>query len=286
MGMYKAGETSIRKGCGLMKRSIVTVILVVALAAVAASAAAPGSDATKNASLACTALKAKIGTTAFTQAYTTFGRCVSGLAPLEQQNLASAQAACTAEQNDSNFAAGHSGKTFEQFYGTGKNGKNAFGNCVSAKAKASSVAEGQARTNPSRTCRSLRSQMGATTFALTYGKNANDRNAFGKCVSKTAHAQTQNELSAASACRTEQGDATFAASHGGKTFAQFYGTRDLSNAYGNCVAAKASEKSQSQQQVTVSAAKTCASELRANATTFKAKYGTFGHCVSLKASGK
>jgi hypothetical protein len=269
-----------------MKRSILTLSLVVALAAVAASAAAPGNDATKNASIACTALKAKIGAPAFTQAYGTFGGCVSSLAPLEQQNLTSAQAACTAEQNDPNFAASHGGKTFELFYGVGKNGKNAFGNCVSAKAKASSSAEGKARANPSRTCRSLRSQMGASTFAMTYGKNANDRNAFGKCVSKTAHAQTQNELSAASACRTEQGEATFAASHSGKTFAQFYGTGDLSNAFGKCVAAKASEKSQSQQQATVSAAKTCAGELHASVTTFKAKYGTFGHCVSLKASGK
>jgi hypothetical protein len=133
-----------------MKRSILTVTLVAAVAAVAASVAAPGSDATKNASIACSALKAKIGATAFTQAYATFGRCVSSLAPLEQQNLSSAQAACTAEQNDPNFAASHSGKTFEQFYGVGKNGKNAFGKCVSAKAKASSTAEGQARANPSR----------------------------------------------------------------------------------------------------------------------------------------
>jgi hypothetical protein len=269
-----------------VKRIILTMTLVVAVAAWAVPAAAPATNATENASAACTALKAKIGATAFTQAYATFGRCVSSLAPLEQQNLTSAQAACSAEQSDPNFAASHGGKSFEQFYGVGKKGKNAFGNCVSTKAKASSVAEGKARPNPSRTCRSLRSQMGATTFALTYGKNANDRNAFGKCVAKTAHAQTQNEVSAASACRAEQADANFAASHSGKTFAQFYGTGDLANAFGKCVSAKASEKSQSQQQATVSAAKTCASELQAGATAFKAKYGTFGHCVSLKASGK
>jgi hypothetical protein len=46
---------------------------------------APGSDATKNANAACTALKAKIGATAFTQAYATFGRCVSSLAPVERR---------------------------------------------------------------------------------------------------------------------------------------------------------------------------------------------------------
>lgn len=29
--------------------------------------------------------------------------------------------------------AEHEGKTFEQFYGTNKNGRNAFGKCVSSK---------------------------------------------------------------------------------------------------------------------------------------------------------
>jgi len=270
-----------------MKRIVLTTVFVVAVAAVASSAAAPATDATKNASVACTALRAKIGTTAFAQAYTTFGACVSSLARVEQQNINSAQAACTAEQNDPTFAVSHNGRTFDQFYGVGRNGKNAFGNCVSTKAKASSLAEQHARPNPSRTCRALRSQMGTSTFSLTYGKNANDGNAFGKCVSKAAHAQTQNELSAATACRAEQDDATFAATHSGKTFAQTYGTNaDLSNAFGKCVSSKASEQGQSQQQATVAAAKTCRSERNANPTAFRTKYGTFGHCVSLKASSK
>lgn len=269
-----------------MKRSILVSTLVVALAALAASASAAGSDATKNASASCTALKAKMGATAFTQAYATFGQCVSSLVSVEQQNVNAATAACTAEQNDPNFAASHGGKTFDQFYGAGKKSRNAFAGCVSTKAKASSTAEGLARPNPSRTCRSVRLQVGVSAFALTYGKSANDRNAFGKCVSKWAHAQTQNELSAAAACRAEQADATFAAAHSGKTFAQTYGTGDLSNAFGKCVASKASEKTQAQQQATVSAAKACASELHASSTAFKAKYGTFGHCVSVKASSK
>jgi hypothetical protein len=270
-----------------MKRLIATAAFVVALSAVAVSAAAPGADATKNASIACTALKAKIGATAFVQAYATFGRCVSSLAPVEQQNLNSSQSACTAEQNDPNFAAKHGGKTFDQFYGTGPKGKNAFGNCVSAKAKASSQAEQQGRPNPARTCRASRTQMGTGAFALLYGKNENDRNAFGKCVSKAAHAQTQNELSAAATCRTEQADANFATNHSSKTFAQFYGTNaDLSNAFGKCVSTKASANGQSQQQATIAAAKACVSERNADKTAFGAKYATFGHCVSLKASSK
>jgi len=42
---------------------------------------------------------------------------------------------CKAERADPGFAAAHQGKTFEQFYGTNKNGKNAHGKCVSNKAK-------------------------------------------------------------------------------------------------------------------------------------------------------
>jgi len=72
----------------------------------------------------------------------------------------------------------------------------------------------------------------------------------------------------------------------GKTFAQFYGTNDLSNAFGKCVAAKASTTGQSQQQASVAAAKACAGEQKANPAAFKTKYGTFGRCVSLHASGK
>ena len=63
--------------------------------------------------------------------------------------------------------------------------------------------------------------------------------------------------------------------------AQFYGTdSSLANAFGQCVSAKANAAAQTQQQATVSAAKTCAGELNANRSAFKAKYGTFGRCVS------
>ncbi len=55
--------------------------------------------------------------------------------------------------------------------------------------------------------------MGVTVFSLLYG------NALGKCVSKIAGAQTENELRAAAACRTLQG--SFSADSGpGKTFAR------------------------------------------------------------------
>jgi hypothetical protein len=262
------------------------LISAVALAVVpAALAASP--DATKAASGACSALRTQLGATAFSQAYPTFGQCVSRYAQLEQQNVSSAEASCTALQADPNFVAGHGGKSFDQFYGTGKNAKNAFGNCVSAHATASSQAEKQGRMNPSRTCIAARSRMGTASFALTYGKTANDRNAFGKCVSSVAHAQSANELSAAASCKAQQSDSTFTASHSGRTFAQVYGTNDDdSNAYGKCVSAAANEKSTAQQQATVAAAKACRAELNAGAAAFNTKYGTFGRCVSQKAGSK
>ena len=261
-----------------MKRIVFTAALVIALAS---AAAAVGSDASSNAKAACTTLRAKMGPTAFAHTYSSFGACVSSLAPLEQKNVTSANGLCAAEQNDTAFAASHNGQTFDQFYGAGKKGKNAFGNCVSTKAKAASQAEQQSRPNPSRSCRGLRTQMGAQAFTALYGKNATARNSYGKCVSAWAHAQTKNELNAAAACSAEQNDAAFAAAHSGKTFAQFYGTdASFANAFGQCVSAKAKAAAQTQQQATVSAAKTCLAELNANRAAFNTKYRTFGRCVS------
>jgi hypothetical protein len=264
------------------------MILVAVLAAAIAPAAALASTSDQSsASKDCTALQTKMGATAFNQAYSSFGACVSRFAPLEQNNTASANTACAAQQADANFAATHGGKTFDQFYGTSKSGKNAFGNCVSTKAKASSQAEQQGRLNPAQTCRAQRTSMGTATFDKTYGKNASDKNAFGKCVSTVARAQNTNEVNASTACKAEQSDASFAGGHGGKTFDQFYGTNaDQSNAFGKCVSTKAQAASTAQSQATVSAAKACAAEQSAGAAAFTAKYGTFGKCVSSKTSGK
>jgi hypothetical protein len=263
------------------------ILVAVLAAAIAPMAALASTSDQSSASKDCTALRAKIGATAFGQAYASFGACVSRFAPLEQNNTSSANSACSAEQADPNFAAAHGGKTFTQFYGTGKSGKNAFGSCVSTKASASSQAEQQGRANPAQTCRSQRTSLGTATFDKTYGKNANDKNAFGKCVSANAKSESSNEVNASTACKAEQSDANFATSHGGKTFDQFYGTNaNQSNSFGQCVSTKAQAASDGQSQATVSAAKACAAEQGAGAAAFTAKYGTFGKCVSSKASSK
>jgi hypothetical protein len=69
-----------------------------------------------------------------------FGKCVSGKVQATEaqldQNEQNAAQQCRAERSDPNFAAGHGGKSFTDFYGTNHNKKNAFGKCVSQKAKA------------------------------------------------------------------------------------------------------------------------------------------------------
>jgi hypothetical protein len=269
---------------------IVTFVAALVIAPVAALAEQSASGLTKtNAARDCTVLKAKMGGPAFATAYPTFGACVSSFAALEQQNSTSAEQACRAEQGDATFSLSHNDKTFDEFYGTGKKHANAFGNCVSLKARNSSSAAQQAIQNPARTCRALRTAMISPAFASLYGTNASHSNAFGKCVSKIARDQAPALSNAAKTCSTEQSNIAFAATHGGKTFAQFYGTNaDLSNAFGQCVSQKAKAAAQEHQQSIVNAAKSCYAERASNKAAFDQKYGTgrnaFGKCVSANSS--
>jgi hypothetical protein len=170
------------------------------LAALILPATAFSEDATgqdrENAARACSALRTSMGLDLFRQTYGTaasnrrnaFGKCVSQWTRSEQKNRQSARAQCAAEQADANFAASHDGKSFAQFYGTGK-GANAFGRCVSGKAKSASAEDRQDTLNAARQCKSERRTLGVPDFRAKYGKNTNDRNAFGKCVSALAKAQ-------------------------------------------------------------------------------------------------
>ena len=168
-------------------------LIVLALSVVPAALADSGSSGSSPAQL-CAAQRTAIGTAAFNQLYGTnagdrnaFGKCVSKLTRADQQNTVRASEACKAEQNDANFAANHSGKTFAQFYGTNKNGHNAFGKCVSRGARAAAQAQQQTTINAARACRAEQ-KANPTAFKNTYGTNANKSNAFGKCVSQKAGA--------------------------------------------------------------------------------------------------
>jgi hypothetical protein len=154
------------------------------------------------------------------------------------------------------FERGTTAATREAFrvkYGTNKNGKNAFGKCVSATAKQQAQEEAQAEANAPQACRT---EQGTTAeskaaFQQKYGTNKNGKNAFGKCVSATAkeledqaEAQDRQDATArkhaAKTCAAERG--TTADSRA--AFTAKYG-RHGHDAFGRCVSqtAKAGDDS-------------------------------------------
>lgn len=149
------------------------------------------------------------------------------------------------------------------------------------------------KSNAAKECKALRTASGTANFNATYGKNKNDKNAYGKCVSAKAKEQAAEDKAAqsnaAKDCKAEQAqsDADFSAAHDGKTFSQFYGTNKKgTNAYGKCVSTKAKQnKAEADQkdQDTISAAKYCKGQQSADAAAFKQTYKNFGACVSKKA---
>jgi hypothetical protein len=173
-------------------KALVAALAVAAILPVAALADEASPSDKANGARACQALKASLGAT-FASTYGTnanksnaFGKCVSKWTQTEHQNRHAAAAACKAEQADANFAASHGGKSFDQFYGTGKKGANAVGRCLQAKHAAETAADKQAVVNAARTCKAERKALGADPFKAKYGNTAN---AFGKCVSKVVAAK-------------------------------------------------------------------------------------------------
>jgi hypothetical protein len=132
---------------------------------------------------------------------------------------------------------------FKLLYAPGGSGANAMGKCVSKHAKTAAAN----RTNAAKTCKAeesmdetaFRAAHGGKSFAEFYGKNKNDQNAYGKCVSTKAQAADvaleAATLKAAKACKAERAAdrAAFTAKYGGKA-----------SAYGKCVSAKSKTKTQ------------------------------------------
>lgn len=165
-----------------------------------AAPAAPAQDTTTtavpSAQEQCAALKVQLGADGFKQAYGTnhnrsnaFGKCVSARAAATEEAAAKARAnaaqECAAER-DADPAA------FAAKYGSNKNDRNAYGKCVSGKAKARTAAAVEEQTDAivaaAKACRAER-QTDPAAFKAKYGTNANKSNAFGKCVSAQAKAQ-------------------------------------------------------------------------------------------------
>ncbi|MGI8580416.1 MAG: hypothetical protein ACR2K9_07715 [Solirubrobacteraceae bacterium] len=162
------------------------------------------STAKSDAAAQCRSERSAMGSEAFGKAYGTnhnrrnaFGKCVSHRSSaneaVEATSHSNAAKACKAERDDATFADSHDGKTFAQVYGTNENGHNAFGKCVSGKAKAQSTAaeksQVSAEKNAAKACKAERKGDPAQ-FKDTYGAK---RNAFGKCVSKKAKATEKSD---------------------------------------------------------------------------------------------
>jgi hypothetical protein len=173
-----------------MTRKLIGIVaaLVAALAlSAAASADQPSHANAKNAAKYCKALRAASGKQNFKALFggkkNAYGKCVSQNAKKDQKQDQTAQQnaakQCKAEQAQDAAA-------FAQKYGTNKDGKNAYGKCVSQKAREIKAAEDQTDQNDvdaAKECRAERSQ-DPSAFSEKYGTNKNKKNAFGKCVSQ------------------------------------------------------------------------------------------------------
>jgi hypothetical protein len=174
-----------------MKKTL-TILAAAGMLAVAVPAFADDSTPTSTPSPAqqCRTERDGMGKDAFAQLYGTnknhknaFGKCVSKRANATED--AAAEAHSNAAQ-DCKTERSADPAAFTTKYGTGKNGKNAFGKCVSQKASQKTAktvkSEVKADVNAAQACKTER-KADPQAFADKYGKNGNKRNAFGKCVS-------------------------------------------------------------------------------------------------------
>ena len=117
----------------------------------------------------------------------------------------------------------------------GANPKASMDACLAAQKPLTGIAA----KNAAMECKAERAADEAA-FNANYGKNENDKNAFGKCVSSKSddavEAQQEATLNAAKKCKAER-------AQGAQAFADKYGTNaNKKNAFGKCVSklAKAS----------------------------------------------
>jgi hypothetical protein len=148
-------------------RSIWTLTLAIAALAVPVSASAVVNQTDyKNTSKFCKALRDDLGVTTFKQTYGTnknrsnaFGKCVSKNVKTVDEIQTTAVEQCKAA------------------------GTKPLGKCVSSARHEGEVGERNAIENAAKQCRTERAGDPAA-FKEKYGTNKNQRNAFGKCVSK------------------------------------------------------------------------------------------------------
>jgi hypothetical protein len=174
---------------------------------------------------------------AATAALTVLTIPASANAEPSESNRANAAQECRAERGDSAATR----EAFRVKYGTNANKRNAFGKCVSTRARAEEHQDETAHANASKQCKAEAEQLGPEAFAAKYGSGKKGRNAHGKCVSGKAkelkaaadakdRASIAERKNAAKTCAAEREEIGKAA------FATKYGTnKSKRNAFGKCV---------------------------------------------------
>jgi hypothetical protein len=171
-----------------------------ALAMLVIPASAAGSTANSDAQKQCRQERTAMGVQTFRDTYGTnknkhnaFGKCVSHRT---NQNTATEKTAHSNAAKDCKAERTADPAAFRDKYGTGKDKKNAFGKCVSQKARAKTKQAEQsqvkAEENAAKQCKDERTADPAA-FKQKYGTNKNKSNAFGKCVSQKAKAQQDSQ---------------------------------------------------------------------------------------------
>jgi hypothetical protein len=175
-----------------MKKTTVAIALVVGLL-VPASATGKSNDADRRAAKAeCKTERGKSSATreAFRAKYGGMSRCVNRTT---REEAAERKEARTNAAQECKEERGLDREAFNEKYGTNANKMNAYGKCVSTKAKAKKAEmdeedaeEAAERKSAAKECAAERDEIGRDAFAEEWGTNENKSNAFGKCVSKTA----------------------------------------------------------------------------------------------------
>jgi hypothetical protein len=170
---------------------------VLLAAPTAAGAAEPSKGDAREGQKEC---RAERGTTeatreAFAAKYRNFGACVSQKAREAQAERKQARTNASRECREERGDTDASREAFRNKYGTNANKRNAFGKCVSQKAKAQRAEQdaedeqqAEEAKNAAQECDAERGDTPETrkAFEDKYGTNRNKRNAFGKCVSQKA----------------------------------------------------------------------------------------------------
>lgn len=111
--------------------------------------------------------------------------CVKGEKPETKTAIKNASQECKAERAEDEAL-------FNATYGSNKNGKNAFGKCVSSKVKQAAAENVGEFKNAAKECKAERAE-DPEAFRQTHGSNKNGKNALGKCVSAKQDGGTSEE---------------------------------------------------------------------------------------------